>query len=201
MRDTYSAAKFGASTPLRDYTVRGQSNVWCLPKYWPPTPSPPGECVPPLPSFGAEGGHTRWVERGGGSIFWKTPDTVLYSTYVSTLCCILFWSLNCASLHSGQLEIKKSLERCLPEERRDGVDISDEDSDLADADGEGEGADRLVARWHHRHRLQERDYPVLSSTERRVKGQRVKNKGALSNPVIGLLLSVRGTKNPPLERW
>jgi hypothetical protein len=22
----------------------------------------------------------------GGSIFWKTPDTALYSTYVSTLC-------------------------------------------------------------------------------------------------------------------
>ncbi len=36
---------------------------------------------------GVVGGHTRWVERevGGGSIFWKTPDTALYSTYVSTL--------------------------------------------------------------------------------------------------------------------
>jgi hypothetical protein len=30
-------------------------------------------------SLGGEGG-------GGGSIFWKTPDTALYSTYVSTLC-------------------------------------------------------------------------------------------------------------------
>jgi hypothetical protein len=30
----------------------------------PPTPSPPGECVPP--AFGAGGGHTRWVERGVG---------------------------------------------------------------------------------------------------------------------------------------
>ncbi len=31
-------------------------------------------------------GHTRWVERGvGGSIFWKTSDTALCSTYVSTL--------------------------------------------------------------------------------------------------------------------
>jgi hypothetical protein len=29
-----------------------------------PTPSPPGECVPP--AFGAGGGHTRWVERGWG---------------------------------------------------------------------------------------------------------------------------------------
>jgi hypothetical protein len=29
-----------------------------------PTPSPPGECVPP--AFGAGGGQTRWVERGWG---------------------------------------------------------------------------------------------------------------------------------------
>jgi hypothetical protein len=51
----------------------------------PPPPSPPGECV--SPAFGAGGGHTRWVERGGGGpIFWKTPGTALYSTYVSTLC-------------------------------------------------------------------------------------------------------------------
>ncbi len=30
----------------------------------PPSPSPPGECVPP--TFGAGGGHTRRVERGVG---------------------------------------------------------------------------------------------------------------------------------------
>jgi hypothetical protein len=30
----------------------------------PPTPSRAGACVPP--AFGAGGGHTRWVERGGG---------------------------------------------------------------------------------------------------------------------------------------
>jgi hypothetical protein len=29
-----------------------------------PTPSLPGECVPP--AFGAGGGHTHWVERGWG---------------------------------------------------------------------------------------------------------------------------------------
>jgi hypothetical protein len=51
-------------------------------------PHPPtarGECVPP--AYGAGGGDTRWVERGvgGRSIFWKTPDTALYSIYVSTL--------------------------------------------------------------------------------------------------------------------
>jgi hypothetical protein len=35
-------------------------------------------CTPPPLVRG--GGHTRWVERGGGSIFLKTPDTALYST-------------------------------------------------------------------------------------------------------------------------
>jgi hypothetical protein len=49
----------------------------------PTPPSPPGECVPP--AFGA-GEDTLAGWRGGwGSIFWKTPDTALYSTYVSTL--------------------------------------------------------------------------------------------------------------------
>ncbi len=33
----------------------------------------------------AGGGHTRWVERGLGSIDRKMPDTALYSIYVSTL--------------------------------------------------------------------------------------------------------------------
>ncbi len=50
----------------------------------PPPHRPTSACVPP--AFGAEGGHTRWVERGCGSIVRKTPDTVLYSIYVSTLC-------------------------------------------------------------------------------------------------------------------
>ncbi len=52
---------------------------------YPPPPSPPGDCVPP--AFGAGGRLTRWVEKGvgGGSVFWKTRDTALYSTYVSAL--------------------------------------------------------------------------------------------------------------------
>jgi hypothetical protein len=51
----------------------------------PQSPHRPANVYPT--AFGAWGGHTRWVERGGGgSIFWKTPDTALYSTYVSTLC-------------------------------------------------------------------------------------------------------------------
>ena len=51
----------------------------------PPPPSPPGECVPP--AFVAGGRtHSPGGEGGGGrSIFWKTPDTALYSTYVGTL--------------------------------------------------------------------------------------------------------------------
>ncbi len=42
-------------------------------------PTPPHR--PASVYFGAGGGHTRWVERGvgGGSIFWKTSDTALYS--------------------------------------------------------------------------------------------------------------------------
>jgi hypothetical protein len=50
----------------------------------PPPPHRPASLYPP--AFGAGGGHTRWVERGGGSIARKTPNTALYSLYVSTLC-------------------------------------------------------------------------------------------------------------------
>jgi hypothetical protein len=47
------------------------------------TPSPPGEC--------GAGEDTLAGCRGGrGSIFWKTPDTALYSTYASTLCLHVF---------------------------------------------------------------------------------------------------------------
>ncbi len=58
-----------------DYTVRGQSNVWRLPKYWPPTPL----------TARRRGDTLARGRGGGGSIFWKTPDTALYSTYVITL--------------------------------------------------------------------------------------------------------------------
>ncbi len=36
------------SYPQSTYVCRVQSSVWRLPKYWPPTPYPPGECVLPL---------------------------------------------------------------------------------------------------------------------------------------------------------
>ncbi len=48
-----------------------------------PPPHRPASMYPPTPAFGAGGGHTRWVERGGGGVkSWKTPDTALYSIYV-----------------------------------------------------------------------------------------------------------------------
>jgi hypothetical protein len=46
-----------------------------------PPPSTPGE-----PLVRGEDTLAGWKGGGGGSIFWKTPDTALYSTYVSTLC-------------------------------------------------------------------------------------------------------------------
>ncbi len=42
-------------------------------------------CTPP-PAFEAGEDTLAGSRGGGGSIFWKTPDTALYSTYVSTLC-------------------------------------------------------------------------------------------------------------------
>jgi hypothetical protein len=50
----------------------------------PPPPHRPASVYhPPL----VRGEHTLAGWRGGGgSIFWKTPDTALYTTYVSTLC-------------------------------------------------------------------------------------------------------------------
>jgi len=72
--------------PQSTYICRVQSCVWLLPKYWPPTPSPPSECV--LPPNPKTGGHTlagRWG--GGGSIFWKTPDIGLASYSIISLRC------------------------------------------------------------------------------------------------------------------
>ncbi len=50
----------------------------------PPATHPPGECVPPPPPL-VRGEDTLAGWRVGGSIVWKTPDTALYSIYVSTL--------------------------------------------------------------------------------------------------------------------
>jgi hypothetical protein len=50
-----------------------------------PPPSPPGECVPLARLWCGGRTHSLVGEGGGGSIFWKTSDTALYSMYVSTL--------------------------------------------------------------------------------------------------------------------
>ncbi len=46
------------------YICRVQSSVWRLPKYWPPTPSPPSVWV--LPLHQRRGVHTRRAVRGWG---------------------------------------------------------------------------------------------------------------------------------------
>ena len=66
-------------------TVRGQSYVLRLPKYWPPTPlSERRVCTPRLCCGGRT--HSPGGEGGGGSIFWKTRYIGLpsYSNNLST---------------------------------------------------------------------------------------------------------------------
>ncbi len=63
--------------PQSTYICRVQSSVWRLPKYWPPTPFPPSECV--LPPHQRRGYTLAGRWGGGGSIFWKTPDIGLAS--------------------------------------------------------------------------------------------------------------------------
>ncbi len=53
----------------------------------PPPPHRPASVYSPPPSAFDAGENTLAGWRGGGgSIFWKTPDIALYSTYESTLC-------------------------------------------------------------------------------------------------------------------
>jgi hypothetical protein len=51
----------------------------------PPSPSPPGECVPP--AFVGGGGEDTLAGRRGGSIYWKTREIGLpsYSNNLSTV--------------------------------------------------------------------------------------------------------------------
>ncbi len=63
---------------------RVQSSVWRLPNNWPPTPSPPSECVlPPVPKAVGFTLTGRWG--GGMSIFQKTPDIGLASDSIIPL--------------------------------------------------------------------------------------------------------------------
>ncbi len=60
------------------YIYRTERSVWRLPNYWPPTPSPPSECV--LPPHQRRGDtHSPGGEGVGGSIFRKTSDIGLAS--------------------------------------------------------------------------------------------------------------------------
>ncbi len=48
----------------RTYIYRVHSSVWRLPNYWPPTPTPPSECV--LPRTKSGGVHAHRAVRGWG---------------------------------------------------------------------------------------------------------------------------------------
>jgi hypothetical protein len=50
----------------------------------PPPPHRPASVYPPSLVRGED--PLAWGKGGGGSIVWKTPDSALYSAYVSTLC-------------------------------------------------------------------------------------------------------------------
>ncbi len=64
-------------------TVRMQSYVSRLQKYWPSTPSPAGECVRPPTKAGV---HTRRAERGVGSQYFGRRETLpSYSNNLSTV--------------------------------------------------------------------------------------------------------------------
>jgi hypothetical protein len=63
----------------RKIIVRGQSYGWRLPKYCPPIPLTARRVCTPTPLVRGEDTLARG-RGGGGSIFWKTSDTALYST-------------------------------------------------------------------------------------------------------------------------
>jgi hypothetical protein len=53
----------------------------------PPPLPPPGECVPVVPMVRGEDTLAGWRGGGGSIIIRKTPDTALYSIYVSRVLC------------------------------------------------------------------------------------------------------------------
>ncbi len=67
-------------------TVGGHSNSGGFQNIDPLPPHRPASVYLPPPCLWCGGRtHSLGGEGGGGSIFWKTPDTALYSTDVSTL--------------------------------------------------------------------------------------------------------------------
>jgi hypothetical protein len=84
----------------------------------PPSPSPPGECVPRTKG-GRRRKHSLGGEVGGGSIFWKTSDKALYSTYVSTVLC---------EAASSLVEVQRRTQRSVPADYPGAIGLSDVDS-------------------------------------------------------------------------
>jgi hypothetical protein len=71
---------------IQYFTVRGQSYLSRLPKYWPPIPLYARRVCPP-PATKAGGTHSPGGEGEGGSIFWKTREIgwPSYSNGLSTV--------------------------------------------------------------------------------------------------------------------
>ncbi len=71
------------------YIYRVQSNVWRLPKYWPPIPSPPSECVLP-PHVGL---HTRWALHRYGCVKSMADYHDINACKVNPIYVFLIWEL------------------------------------------------------------------------------------------------------------
>ncbi len=91
-------------------TVRGQSYVLRLPKYWPPPlPSPPGECVP-LAFVAGERTHSPGGEGDGGQYFEDARhSSVLYGPYIESSL-----SISIAALASAFSSMTETLRSCGP---------------------------------------------------------------------------------------
>jgi hypothetical protein len=80
----------------------------------PPTPSPPGECVPP--AFVAGGGHTRRAERGVGGQYFGRRKTQLCTLPISNPLWLALIALSLACLWLNEIhmgEAENELPYCL----------------------------------------------------------------------------------------
>ncbi len=71
--------------PQSDYTVRGQSYVWRLPKYWPPPRHRPASVYPPRLVRGEEDTLAVWRGGGGDILEDARHSSVLYICKYSEL--------------------------------------------------------------------------------------------------------------------
>ncbi len=95
---SFGTGSSDGATKYLQYRV--QSSVWRLPNYWPPTPSPPSECVLPphqrrCVHHGASTHSPGGEGVGGGPIFRKTLDIGLASYSIVPLRIVVLWEFYC----------------------------------------------------------------------------------------------------------